>query len=101
VKAAGPAEATLWVAGGAPTAAACCCCLRLRILHAYIPLPAVHQWASSSSCELMPPDAPVPPPLPPRYCLQGHVLIFGFIQRYFPGFFPSQFTGRRQDLMRK
>lgn len=32
---------------------------------------------------------------------QGHVLIFGFIQRYFPGFFPSQFTGRRQELMMK
>ena len=31
----------------------------------------------------------------------GHVLIFGFIQRYFPGFFPSQFTSRRQDLMLK
>ncbi|KAL4443418.1 hypothetical protein ABPG75_011155 [Micractinium tetrahymenae] len=31
----------------------------------------------------------------------GHVLIFGFIQRYFPGLFPSQFTGRRQDLMTK
>lgn len=31
----------------------------------------------------------------------GHVLIFGFIQRYFPGFFPSQFTSRRQDLMVK
>ena len=31
----------------------------------------------------------------------GHVLIFGFIQRYFPGFFPSQFTTRRQDLMMK
>lgn len=31
----------------------------------------------------------------------GHVLIFGFIQKYFPGLFPSQFTGRRQDLMAK
>ncbi|KAI3427991.1 hypothetical protein D9Q98_006379 [Chlorella vulgaris] len=31
----------------------------------------------------------------------GHVLIFSFIQRYFPGFFPSQFTGRRQELMSK
>ena len=29
----------------------------------------------------------------------GHVLIFGFLQRYFPGFFPSQFTSRRQELM--
>lgn len=34
-------------------------------------------------------------------CVQGHVLIFGFIQRYFPGLFPSQFTGRRQELMNK
>uniref|UniRef100_A0A1D1ZV50 Letm1 RBD domain-containing protein n=1 Tax=Auxenochlorella protothecoides TaxID=3075 RepID=A0A1D1ZV50_AUXPR len=31
----------------------------------------------------------------------GHVLIFGFIQRYFPGLFPSQFTSRRQELMSK
>ena len=29
----------------------------------------------------------------------GHVLIFSFIQKYFPGFFPSQFTARRQTLM--
>lgn len=29
----------------------------------------------------------------------GHVLVFGFIQRYFPGFFPSQFTNQRQDMM--
>lgn len=29
----------------------------------------------------------------------GHVLVFSFIQRYFPGFFPSQFTNRRQELM--
>ena len=29
----------------------------------------------------------------------GHVLIFGFIQRYFPGFFPSQFSTRRLELM--
>ncbi len=29
----------------------------------------------------------------------GHVLIFSFLQRYFPGFFPSQFTTRRQELM--
>lgn len=29
----------------------------------------------------------------------GHVLVFSFIQRYFPGFFPSQFTSRRQELM--
>ena len=31
----------------------------------------------------------------------GHVLIFSFLQRYFPGLFPSQFTERRQDLMTK
>jgi hypothetical protein len=29
----------------------------------------------------------------------GHVLIFGFIQRYFPGFFPTQFTKQRQEIM--
>ncbi|CAK0783736.1 hypothetical protein CVIRNUC_006935 [Coccomyxa viridis] len=29
----------------------------------------------------------------------GHVLIFSFLQKYFPGFFPSQFTSRRQELM--
>lgn len=29
----------------------------------------------------------------------GHVLIFSFLQKYFPGFFPSQFTNRRQELM--
>eukprot|EP00803_Ostreobium_quekettii_P011549 evm.model.scf_418.7 EVM.evm.TU.scf_418.7 scf_418:40146-45032(+) len=29
----------------------------------------------------------------------GHVLVFGFLQRYFPGIFPSQFTSRRQDLI--
>ncbi|GFR42922.1 hypothetical protein Agub_g3923, partial [Astrephomene gubernaculifera] len=29
----------------------------------------------------------------------GHVLVFGFIQRYFPSFFPSQFSSRRQDIM--
>lgn len=29
----------------------------------------------------------------------GHVLIFGFLQRYFPGFFPSQFSTRRQEIM--
>jgi len=29
----------------------------------------------------------------------GHVLVFSFLQRYFPGFFPSQFTNQRQDLM--
>jgi hypothetical protein len=31
----------------------------------------------------------------------GHVLVFGFIQRYFPQLFPSQFTSRRQELMQK
>lgn len=31
----------------------------------------------------------------------GHVLVFGFLQRYFPGFFPSQFTSRRQAQMIK
>lgn len=31
----------------------------------------------------------------------GHVLIFGFIQRYWPDFFPSTFTERRQALMRR
>mmetsp|Transcript_20484 Transcript_20484/g.61660 ORF Transcript_20484/g.61660 Transcript_20484/m.61660 type:complete len:811 (-) Transcript_20484:440-2872(-) len=31
----------------------------------------------------------------------GHVLVFGFLQRYFPGFFPSQFSGRRQAQMIK
>ena len=31
----------------------------------------------------------------------GHVMVFSFLQRYFPGFFPSQFTSRRQDLFRR
>jgi hypothetical protein len=31
----------------------------------------------------------------------GHVLIFSFIQRYFPALFPSQFSQRRQELMKK
>lgn len=31
----------------------------------------------------------------------GHVLIFSFIQRYFPALFPSQFSSRRQELMKK
>jgi len=31
----------------------------------------------------------------------GHVLVFGFIQRYFPSLYPSQFTARRQELMRR
>ena len=29
----------------------------------------------------------------------GHVLVFSFIQRYFPSFFPTQFSTRRQELM--
>ncbi len=31
----------------------------------------------------------------------GHVLVFSFLQRYFPGFFPSQFSSRRQELFRR
>eukprot|EP01025_Chloroclados_australasicus_P017725 TRINITY_DN1906_c0_g1_i2.p1 TRINITY_DN1906_c0_g1~~TRINITY_DN1906_c0_g1_i2.p1 ORF type:complete len:720 (+),score=105.36 TRINITY_DN1906_c0_g1_i2:92-2161(+) len=31
----------------------------------------------------------------------GHVLVFGFIQKYFPNFFPSQFNVRRQAVMQK
>lgn len=31
----------------------------------------------------------------------GHVMVFSFLQRYFPGFFPSQFTARRQELFAK
>eukprot|EP00953_Heterococcus_sp_UTEX-ZZ885_P030694 16198-Heterococcus_DN1.PRE.2 len=30
----------------------------------------------------------------------GHVLIFSFIQRYFPDFFPSTYTERRQNLLK-
>jgi len=30
----------------------------------------------------------------------GHVLIFSFIQKFFPDFFPSTFTERRQSVMR-
>jgi len=29
----------------------------------------------------------------------GHVLVFSFIQRFFPDFFPSQFTESRQQMM--
>lgn len=29
----------------------------------------------------------------------GHVLVFGAIQRFFPGFFPSCFTESRQNLL--
>lgn len=31
----------------------------------------------------------------------GHVLIFSFLQRYWPEFFPSTFSERRQTMMRK
>lgn len=31
----------------------------------------------------------------------GHVLVFSFIQKYFPGFYPSQFTTKRQELFQK
>eukprot|EP00850_Spirogloea_muscicola_P017411 SM000149S01346 [mRNA] locus=s149:244938:249784:+ [translate_table: standard] len=31
----------------------------------------------------------------------GHVMIFSFLQRYFPGFFPSSFSVKRQDLMKR
>jgi hypothetical protein len=31
----------------------------------------------------------------------GHVMVFSFIQRYFPSFFPSTFTDKRQELMRR
>lgn len=31
----------------------------------------------------------------------GHVLVFSFLQRYFPGFFPSSFSTKRQELMRR
>lgn len=29
----------------------------------------------------------------------GHVLVFSFIQRFFPDFYPSQFTEQRQNIM--
>lgn len=57
-------------------------------------------WGHASVCSPLSPLtwlSYAPPPHP----LQGHVLIFGFIQRYFPGFFPSQFSSRRQELMMK
>lgn len=62
--------------------------------------PALRVLASAPSVlPRLPPPARV---LPSPVCLpQGHVLIFGFIQRYFPGFFPSQFSSRRQELMMK
>jgi len=31
----------------------------------------------------------------------GHVLIFSFMQQYFPGLFPSQFAARRQELLQR
>lgn len=31
----------------------------------------------------------------------GHVLIFSFLQRYWPEFFPSTFSERRQELMKR
>eukprot|EP00177_Eucheuma_denticulatum_P005574 GFKZ01010133.1.p1 GENE.GFKZ01010133.1~~GFKZ01010133.1.p1 ORF type:complete len:693 (-),score=150.90 GFKZ01010133.1:1508-3586(-) len=31
----------------------------------------------------------------------GHVLIFSFLQRFWPEFFPSTFSERRQELMKK
>ena len=31
----------------------------------------------------------------------GHVLVFSFLQKYFPEFFPSQFSTQRQELFRK
>ena len=57
----------------------------------------------SSTCCAYPtyPPTPLTPPSSPIPLPQGHVLIFGFIQRYFPGFFPSQFSSRRQELMMK
>eukprot|EP00286_Rhodomonas_abbreviata_P028713 CAMPEP_0181306764 /NCGR_PEP_ID=MMETSP1101-20121128/10490_1 /TAXON_ID=46948 /ORGANISM="Rhodomonas abbreviata, Strain Caron Lab Isolate" /LENGTH=219 /DNA_ID=CAMNT_0023412875 /DNA_START=12 /DNA_END=668 /DNA_ORIENTATION=- len=30
----------------------------------------------------------------------GHVIVFSFIQRFFPDFFPSPYTDRRQNLVR-
>lgn len=30
----------------------------------------------------------------------GHVLVFSFIQRIYPDFFPSTYTERRQNLMK-
>ena len=30
----------------------------------------------------------------------GHVLVFSFIQRIFPDFFPSTYTERRQNLFK-
>ena len=30
----------------------------------------------------------------------GHVLVFSFIQRFYPDFFPTAFSDRRQNLMK-
>ena len=30
----------------------------------------------------------------------GHVFVFSLIQRFFPDFFPTPYTDRRQNLMR-
>jgi hypothetical protein len=31
----------------------------------------------------------------------GHVMVFSFLQRYFPGFFPSSFSSKRQEVMKR
>ncbi|KAL2623552.1 hypothetical protein R1flu_003757 [Riccia fluitans] len=31
----------------------------------------------------------------------GHVMVFSFLQRYFPGFFPSAFSYKRQEVMKR
>ncbi|BBN13318.1 LETM1 and EF-hand domain-containing protein 1, mitochondrial [Marchantia polymorpha subsp. ruderalis] len=31
----------------------------------------------------------------------GHVMVFSFLQRYFPGFFPSSFSNKRQEVMKR
>lgn len=31
----------------------------------------------------------------------GHVLVFSFLQKYFPGFFPSSFSAKRQEVMKR
>ncbi|KAL3690632.1 hypothetical protein R1sor_004283 [Riccia sorocarpa] len=31
----------------------------------------------------------------------GHVMVFSFLQRYFPGFFPSAFSLKRQEVMKR
>lgn len=49
--------------------------------------------------------APSPPPRSPKPVAcddtsVGHVLVFSFIQRFFPNFFPSTYTDRRQNLLK-